>query len=99
MLLLVDIRHEPTADDETMCTYLRQTGIPFTVVATKADQVTRGGRSKALAPICRKLLVQPWEILPFSSETGEGRDALLVKIQQALFPALSEDGECDTIKA
>ena len=37
VLTLVDIRHEPTQDDVQMNTFLRQTGIPFTVVATKAD--------------------------------------------------------------
>ena len=37
VLHLVDIRHEPTQDDIAMSQYFRQMGIPFTVVATKAD--------------------------------------------------------------
>lgn len=63
VLHLVDIRHAPTADDVTMNQFLRQMGIPFTVIATKADKITRGARQKQLAPICRALLVQPWEII------------------------------------
>jgi len=89
VLCLVDIRHEPTEDDKTMNAFLRQTGIPFTVVATKSDKISRGARSKYLAPICRALLVQPWEIICFSGETGDGRDALLQRIEEVL----SEENE------
>ena len=38
---LVDIRHEPSAEDKEMGMFLRQAGIPFTVVATKADKISR----------------------------------------------------------
>lgn len=48
---LVDIRHEPSAEDKEMNMFLRQAGIPFTVVATKADKISRGARLKYLAPI------------------------------------------------
>ncbi len=81
---LVDIRHEPTEDDRTMNSFLRQMGIPFTVIATKADKISRGARSKQLAPICRALLVQPWEIICFSGEDGTGREELLSKIEEVL---------------
>ena len=97
-LQLVDIRHDPTADDETMGAYLRQMGIPYTVIATKADKISRGARSRQLAPICRAMLVQPWEIIPFSAETGEGRDVLLAKIGSILMPPLSGSPDCDTIR-
>ena len=81
---LVDIRHEPTEDDKQMNLFLRQMGIPFTVIATKADKISRGARQKQLAPICRALLVQPWEIICWSSEDGTGRDKLLELIEQLL---------------
>ncbi len=86
VLTLVDIRHEPTQDDVQMNTFLRQTGIPFTVVATKADKISRGARQKQLAPICRALLVQPWEVICFSSEDGTGRDQVLEVMDRALTP-------------
>lgn len=47
VLHLVDIRHAPTADDVTMNQFLRQMGIPFTVIATKADQNYPGRTPKA----------------------------------------------------
>ena len=89
VLCLVDIRHEPTADDRLMNRFLRETGIPFTVIATKADKISRGARSKYLAPICRALSVQPWEILCFSGEDGTGREELLTLLEKIL----REDGE------
>ena len=79
---LVDIRHEPSTEDREMNLFLRQAGIPFTVVATKADKISRGARLKYIAPICRALAVQPWEILPFSSEDGTGRQELLDMIEK-----------------
>ncbi len=83
-LHLVDIRHEPTQDDIQMNTFLRGMGLPFLVVATKADKISRGARMKNLAPICRALQVQPWQVVCYSSETGDGRDKLLEALEKAL---------------
>ena len=96
-LCLVDIRHEPTQDDIQMNRYLRQVGIPFTVIATKSDKISRGARQKQLAPICRALQVQPWEIICFSSEDGTGRDQLLERLEQVLREA-HEDGASHTLE-
>ena len=83
-LHLVDIRHEPTRDDVTMNRFLRQTEQPFFVVATKADKISKAQQQKNIALIGRALEVQPWQILPYSSETGEGRKELLKVIEDAL---------------
>ena len=83
-LHLVDIRHEPTKDDLQMNEFLRAMDLPFLVVATKADKISRGARMKQLAPICRLMQVQPWQVICYSSETGDGRDKLLEKIEEAL---------------
>ena len=88
---LVDIRHEPSAEDKEMGMFLRQAGIPFTVVATKADKISRGARMKYLAPICRGLLVQPWQVIPFSSEDGMGKEELLDKIEQVCYAEEEQD--------
>ena len=84
VLLLVDIRHDPTQDDVAMAQYFRQMDIPFTVVATKADKISRGARMKQLAPICRQMLVQPWEVIVSSSEDKTGCDKLLALIEELL---------------
>ena len=89
VLCLVDIRHEPTEDDKQMNRFLREMDIPFSVIATKADKISRGARSKYLAPICRSLSVQPWEIICFSGEDGTGRDDLLKLMDDILHPVES----------
>ena len=83
-LHLVDIRHEPTRYDVQMNAFLRESGLPFLVIATKADKISRGARMKNLAPICRALQVQPWQVICYSSETGDGRDQLLEAVEKAL---------------
>ena len=83
---LVDIRHEPTQEDVMMTEYLRHFDIPFTVIATKADKLSKAQRSRSIPVICRKLVVQPWEIMTYSSEDLTGRDALLEKIESILHP-------------
>jgi len=84
VLCLVDIRHDPTEDDLMMNRFLREMEIPFSVIATKADKISRKARSKYLAPICRGLLVQPWEIICFSGEDGTGREELLARLEDIL---------------
>ncbi len=84
VLLLVDIRHEPTKDDIAMAQYFRQMDIPFTVVATKADKISRGARMKYLAAICRGMLVQPWELISASSEDRTGCDKILELMETVL---------------
>ena len=91
---LVDIRHEPTQEDCEMNLFLRQSGIPFTVIATKADKISRGARMKHIAPICRALAVQPWQVIPFSSEDGTGREEILAKIEETCYAEVEvEEGE------
>ena len=78
---LVDIRHAPTQDDQLMVEYLRHYEIPFTVIATKADKLSRAQRGRNIPVICRTLAVQPWEVLVHSSKDDTGRDAILDAIE------------------
>jgi GTP-binding protein len=94
---LVDIRHEPTQDDMVMNGYLRAMNIPFTVIATKADKISRGARMKYIAPICRALFTQPWEIIPFSSESKAGREELLKAMEGILIPDTSSTPNVENV--
>ncbi len=94
-LHLVDIRHEPTQDDRDMNAFLRQVGIPFTVVATKADKISRAQRARQVHAICRALQVQPWEVIPYSSEDGTGRDAVLSLFDRACGQAREDDAPAE----
>ncbi len=78
---LVDVRHAPTEDDQLMVEYLRHYDIPFTVVATKADKLSKAQRGRSIPVICRTLGVQPWEVMVHSSKDGTGKDKLLELIE------------------
>ena len=84
---LVDIRHAPTEDDQLMVEYLRHYDIPFTVVATKADKLSKAQRGRSIPVICRTLGVQPWEVMVHSSKDGTGKDRLLELIEEEIAPA------------
>ncbi len=90
VLHLVDIRHDPTQDDREMNAFLRAYDLPFTVVATKADKISKGARARHVAAICRALQVQPWEVIPWSSEDGTGRDAVLALLEDLVCQAQTE---------
>ena len=93
VLQLVDIRHTPTQEDVMMINYLRHYDIPFTVVATKADKLSKAQRGRSIPVICRTLVVQPWEIITYSSEDGTGKEKLLDLIDGIIFPQEDEQTE------
>lgn len=75
VVLLVDIRHQPTKDDQMMYDYLKHYQIPVIVVATKADKISRGNWQKHLKIVRETLKMAPEDkLLLFSSETGQGKD-------------------------
>lgn len=83
LFLLIDIRHAPTAEDRQMFQWLLYYGVPFTLVATKADKLAKSKRQQAANAAAKALGAPPYAI-PFSTETGDGRDALLTRIGQIL---------------
>lgn len=84
-LLLVDFRHEPTADDIMMKDYFEEFGIPYFVIATKSDKVKRSQWNKHISQIYKTLdLISVDQILPCSAETGDGRDEAWEIIEDVL---------------
>lgn len=77
VVLLVDIRHEPTADDKLMYDFIKYYRKSVIVVATKLDKISRPTVNKNLNIIRQKLLLDAGDILiPYSSETHVGREEL-----------------------
>jgi GTP-binding protein len=75
--LLVDIRHEPTADDRLMFQWMKSTGCPMVVVATKADKLSRNQMFKSISVIKKALGMEANDLfVAFSSETKQGREEL-----------------------
>lgn len=80
---LVDMRHPPTADDLHMINFLIENEIPFVLVLTKADKLSKKQRSERLELLKTKELPLGDEItmIEFSSVTGEGADEIRAIIE------------------
>jgi GTP-binding protein len=73
---LLDVRHEPTSDDRQMIDFLASLGVPTLFALTKVDKLTRTQRQRRIAELTEQLGVDAEQAIPFSAETGEGRDEL-----------------------
>ena len=68
-----------------MARYFQQTGRPYLVVANKLDKLKKSQIEPSLALIRETLdLGEDVQLIPFSAEKGEGRDALLARIEATL---------------
>ena len=81
---LVDIRHEAQELDLNMINFLMEAGLPFAVVLTKADKLSRNQQNKQVS-ILRRQLALPEDVpmLVTSSEKKTGFDNLRKLIEQA----------------
>ncbi|NLI13950.1 ribosome biogenesis GTP-binding protein YihA/YsxC [Pelotomaculum propionicicum] len=78
VVLLVDSRHQPSALDLQMYGWLKHRGIPAVVAATKADKLPRMRLLQSVKVIRATLsLTEGDRLIPFSAETGLGREDLL----------------------
>ena len=84
ILHLVDIRHDPGENDIQMQAWIQHNNLPCTVIATKSDKLSRAQQQKAILGICRTLGVQPWDVIPFSSVTRDGKDKLLTRLGEII---------------
>lgn len=75
VVLLIDIRHEPTKDDQQMYQWLQYIDVPRIVVATKADKIPKGKIQKHLKQVKETLQMdKETPLLAFSAETAYGKD-------------------------
>lgn len=85
VLMLVDIRHIPNNDDKLMVDWLNQMKIPYIIVATKADKISRSQIPHQLDQIGTSLgLPQEIGIVAFSAESPLGHDLLWQAIRSFL---------------
>ena len=84
-ILIVDYRHPPTNNDITMANWFLESGCPFVVVANKQDKLKKSEYAQNLAIIRWDLaLPERVPVIPFSAEKGDGRDALVKVILEAV---------------
>ncbi len=93
VIALCDIRHEPTEDDKTMLSYLYARLIPFSVVATKADKLSRAQIDKSLNVISAAYGCGKGDIIPTSAKTRAGHDKVVAEIEKVLARAKGNEEE------
>ena len=85
LFVLIDSRHEPQKIDIEFFQWLGENGVPFSIIFTKADKLTKTALSSNIAAY-KKRLLEDWEELPpvfiTSSETGLGREEVLQYIDE-----------------
>ena len=85
LFVLIDCRHEPQKIDLEFITWLGENGVPFSIIFTKADKLTKTALASNVAAY-KKRLLEEWEELPpvfiTSSESAVGRDEVLQYINE-----------------
>ena len=84
VFMLVDSRHDPTADDAQMIEFLHYHVIPFTVTLTKADKLSKMKLKEHIKAIAADLYLGEQNLLATSAETGYGKQDVLQKIQSVI---------------
>lgn len=84
IFLLVDIRHKPTENDRIMYDWLTSKGIPFTIIATKADKIGPMKQKENMLVITKTLFAKE-NIIPFSSENKLNLDIIENIISKNIF--------------
>lgn len=99
LITLLDIRHDPTAEDFMMLNFLYHYAIPFVPVATKSDKLSKTRVKPAAAKIASAIKVGASDVIACSSVTGAGKDAILSAIEKAISVqrerGADEDSEAD----
>lgn len=84
VVLLLDVRHDPTEDDLLMLDFLANLGVPTIIAVTKIDKLRKAEVTERIAYLADRLGLDVEQIVPFSSKTGEGRDELATALEQLL---------------
>ena len=85
VMLLIDIRHEPSKNDIEMYQWVVSNGFNPIIIATKLDKIKRSQVAKNIKIIKQTLRVQPVTmVLPFSATSKQGRDEILDVISSVI---------------
>jgi GTP-binding protein len=84
VLLLIDIRHDPSRNDKDMYDWIVYNGYNPIIIATKADKIKRSQLQKQIKAIKEGLKVKAGtKIIPFSAVSKQGRDEIWEVIENA----------------
>lgn len=86
VFVLSDIRRDPSADDLQMIAFLNYHILPFTLIATKSDKLSRMKQRERMRAVARSYGLGDGNVIAVSGLTGDGKDALLRKIEEIIKP-------------
>ncbi|HJU74328.1 MAG TPA: ribosome biogenesis GTP-binding protein YihA/YsxC [Gemmatimonadaceae bacterium] len=86
LVLLLDVRREPTTDDLQMLEFLAERRLPVMVVITKIDKLSSSMAAERIAALTNTLGLNKDQVVPFSAVTGEGRDELAAAVVALVRP-------------
>lgn len=93
IFLLIDIRHEPSANDREMYEWILANGYEPVIIATKADKISRGKYQKHISMVKKGLQVRPGtEVFLFSALNKLGRDEIWVYLDTLLISEEKMEG-------
>ena len=91
IVLLLDIRRDPSDDDRAMLDFLSEVEIPTIVAVTKSDKLTRSAIDATVSALAKSLGLSEDQVIPFSSRTGAGRtelaEAMMSLVALPMLPA------------
>lgn len=75
VVLIVDLRHEPTREDIQMVEYVNYLNIPLLIVATKLDKIPKTKRERNINQMKKIFSInEQIQVIPFSAVTGENKE-------------------------
>lgn len=94
VFLLIDIRHDPSANDKTMYEWILANGFHPIIIATKADKINRSQLQKQIKAVRQGLGAgKDTVVLPFSAQTKQGREEIYEVIDRLMAPPEGEELE------
>ena len=96
VFLLIDIRHDPSANDKLMYDWIVKNGYNPIIIATKLDKLKRSQVQKNVKAIKDGLKLRPGSrIIPFSAETKQGRDEIWALMDELteFVPAATDESQ------
>lgn len=82
--VLVDVRHKPSELDKVMVDFLNYYQVPFIIVATKTDKLSKSAVNLAISKVANGLGVGVGNVIGVSSETRFGKENLLKEIERLM---------------
>ena len=84
LILLIDIRRDPKKEEFDLLEWLEAHEMPYLVILTKSDKLSKTKQKKRFLSICSQLQREESQVILFSTKTKKGRDTILDEIENLI---------------